>query len=57
MATLQIRCVKTSTNEHKIFAPMGLVFNGLCAQLADLLDQIDIIASAGVGYFATLWNY
>ena len=35
--------------EHQIFAPVGLVFNGLWAQLVDLQEQIGLITGAGMG--------
>ena len=60
MATLEKHCIVTSTNnEHQIFVLGGLVFNGLWAQLADLQEQIGLIAGARVGSYlvATLWNY
>ena len=39
----------TSPNEHNIFAPVGLVFNGLWTQLADLREQIGLITGARMG--------
>ena len=39
--------IVTSANEHQIFAPVGLVFNGLCTQLADLREQTDLSQALG----------
>ena len=52
-------CIVTIANEHQMFVPGGLVFNGLWAQLADLQEQISLIAGAGVVllscYFEKTW--
>ena len=40
--------IVTSANEHnneQIFAPVGLVFNGLWAQLGDIQEQMGLITN------------
>ena len=41
--------IVTSANQHQIFVPVGLVFNGLWAQLAYLREQIGLTTGAGMG--------